>query len=163
MELKKCSNIPALQQGDAIPQALQGITRRLDAIDKRLDGLDKRFDAMDKRFDAVDKRFDAMDKRFDAVDRRFDVMDARIQSNEHNSIARLQNRMLHYPDDVLAPLHDSKNDIIDQFPQTPRAIQNMRGSSLDTVLRVLGSEAGGSVDKKRSTIRLLVGLPTDIP
>ncbi len=102
-------------------------------------------------------------------------------SSERNGIARLQNRMLHSAEEVLAPLYNAENNTIDQFPPNPRAIQNMGGMcnpsknnlrfslmrcvgrSLDTVLRALGSETDGNVDKKRLKLRLLVGLRTDIP
>jgi len=63
-EIQKCSNIPAVQQGDAILQALRGITTRLDGIDATLTAINARLDRMDARFDRMDARFDRMDTMY---------------------------------------------------------------------------------------------------
>lgn len=48
-ELAKFSNIPAVQEGNAILEALQQINRRLDRIDGRLDGIDGRLGILELR------------------------------------------------------------------------------------------------------------------
>jgi len=65
-ELQKCPNIPALQQGDAILQALQRITGRLDTIDGHLRTIDGRLDSIDVKLIAMEIGFDRMEARIQA-------------------------------------------------------------------------------------------------
>ena len=87
--------------------------------------------------------------------------------------------MLHSPNDALLPLRDKRNNVISPFPGTPRAIEGLRGLSnadiydanlrltvlivrdVDTILEGLGSERDGSLNDKKTKLRLLVGLRTD--
>jgi hypothetical protein len=63
-ELRKCANIPAVQQGDAILQALRGLDARFDRIDTRLDQMDARFDQMEARALATYSSSYSLDTRY---------------------------------------------------------------------------------------------------
>ena len=68
-EFIKCPNIPALQQGAEILQALNGLTRRLETMEQNMN---RRFNNIERRLDNMDKRLDNMDKRLDNMDKRLD-------------------------------------------------------------------------------------------
>ena len=89
-EFGKCANIPAVQQGDAILQALRGLEGRFDRMNERLDRIDARLGQMDARFDRMDARFDRVDARFDRMDARFDQMEARALSTYGSSYSLLK-------------------------------------------------------------------------
>ena len=81
---------------------------------------------------------------------------------EVNNVARLINRSLAEPDGQLSPLRNvATNELIDQFPTTPRAIRGMPSAALDTVLRALGMEIDGRIEQKRQRLRVQIGLKAD--
>ena len=63
-EFVNCPNIPALQQGAEILQALNGLTRRLETMEQNMN---QRFNNIERRLDNMDKRLDNMDKRLDEL------------------------------------------------------------------------------------------------
>jgi hypothetical protein len=50
------------------------------------------------------------------------------------------------------------NELIDQFPATPRAIRDMPGEALNIVLRALGMETDGGLEQRRQRMRVQIGL-----
>lgn len=81
-ELGKFQNLPAVDNGLAIIQAINNLAARFDT---RLDAMDTRLDTMDARIDArlnlmnerIDARFNSMDERIDA---RFNSMELRFKA-----------------------------------------------------------------------------------
>lgn len=81
---------------------------------------------------------------------------------EVNNVARLINSTLMDADLQLSPLRNvATNELIDQFPATPRAIRGMPSAALDTVLRALGMEIDGRIEQKRLRLRVQIGLKAD--
>jgi hypothetical protein len=81
---------------------------------------------------------------------------------EVNNVARLINSTLTDADLQLSPLRNvATNELIDQFPATPRAIRVIPSAALDTVLRALGMEIDGQINQKRQRLRVQVGLKAD--
>lgn len=59
----------------------------------------------------------------------------------------------------LSPLRNAAaNELIDQFPATPRAIRDMPSAALDTALRALRMEIDGQIEQKRQKLRFQIGL-----
>jgi hypothetical protein len=56
-----------------------------------------------------------------------------MYSRENNSVSRLQNRMLHSPNEPLAPLYNMQNVIADEFPQTSGEIDRLRGAYISDI------------------------------
>jgi hypothetical protein len=81
---------------------------------------------------------------------------------EVNNVARLINNTLIDADGQLSHLRNvATNELIDQFPATPRAIRGMPSAALDTVLRALGMEIDGRIEQKRQRLRVQIGLKAD--
>jgi hypothetical protein len=77
-------------------------------------------------------------------------------------VARLVNSTLGNPNGQLSPLRNvATNELIDQFPATPRVIRDMPGATLDAVLRALGMDIDGQIEQKRQRLRVQIGLRAD--
>ncbi|KAI9792320.1 MAG: hypothetical protein M1816_002545 [Peltula sp. TS41687] len=159
-ELAKCPNIPALQQGQSILDAIQRLS---DTLNQARRETRESFREVGERLGRIDSRLDALETRVSTLDSRVSTLTSRVVAAERNAVARLHNRMLHSVDEELRPLYDTQNRPINQFPRTPRLLEAMRGAILNTVLEALGESTDGSIDQRRLTVRLLIGLRTDVP
>jgi flagellar capping protein FliD len=78
-ELAKFPNVPTLEQGNAILNAIADLTAQMNA---RFDQMDQRIDQwfqrIDQRFEQIDQRFEQADQRFQQVDNQLDGLEAQL-------------------------------------------------------------------------------------
>ncbi|KAH8799481.1 hypothetical protein F5884DRAFT_129313 [Xylogone sp. PMI_703] len=96
------------------------------------------------------------------IDERIERMEMRLKAVDSNNIARLSNSMIIDADAELSTLRNIESDEpIDYFPRTPRDIAGLTGHVLNTILRALGTDVGGTMDARRKRLRVQIGLKAD--
>ncbi|KAI4144826.1 MAG: hypothetical protein L6R39_004029 [Caloplaca ligustica] len=87
---------------------------------------------------------------------------ARFDASETNTLARLHNSAINRLDIPLYPLHDQRNNPVDGFPENGRALMQLSGNELATILQAFGQATDGNVTAKQQRFRRFIGIVTEI-
>ncbi|MCJ1304829.1 hypothetical protein MMC08_007642 [Hypocenomyce scalaris] len=133
-EFQHCMNIPAVEGGVAIAEALGSINRAM-----------------------VELRQEVRNG-FQRIETRFTRLEAMIAAEQSNSVARVINSTATCGNGELQPLVGSNNVAIDGFPGTPDAIRNLPTAEARRILTLLGVNAQGTVAQIRRRLLLHAGV-----
>jgi hypothetical protein len=123
-EIEKCSNLPAINEGAVITNAIQALETRLST------SISDQILASEARLSA---QIQTLSARVLAtyVIYLLHIFNTKMSTyniySEHNNKARLQNGLLRLSSAPLTVLHDIENNPIEPFPRTPAAMQRLRG------------------------------------
>lgn len=135
-EMANMANLPAVQGGNAVLDAIQTLSNN-----------------MDNRLTAIDRHLNDLDTRIDNLSTRFDA-------NSNNTFAFVMNTHVREETAALMPFHHAiTNEEIPDFPENIAAINRLSFVQLNSILADLGVTPAANRIEKTKQLRHKIGLP----
>ncbi|KAF4585672.1 hypothetical protein GQ602_004977 [Ophiocordyceps camponoti-floridani] len=142
--LERCGNLPAVDGGARLMQAMETIMERLTTLEQ----------TMNRRFDQVERRVDGLDCQLQAMDRKVTV-------SNRNAVVRAQNSTVVRGDMSLVPLYSVlTGEVVEGFPVNVSQLERLHARDVDQLLRHLGESVAGSAVEKKRNLKFACGLVT---
>ncbi|KAI2466464.1 hypothetical protein F4781DRAFT_405609 [Annulohypoxylon bovei var. microspora] len=158
-EFSLCRNLPAIDQGQQILAALQGIQADIGTIKADVTTLKEDVTTLKRDVAIINTRLDNLEGTVATINTRLGRLETRIQASDANSIARLCNNSITSPDVELEPLRSVlNNQIIEDLITSTSGIKAFNGPKVNELLQALGLDMAGNANAKKRRLLQACGI-----
>ncbi|KPM43719.1 hypothetical protein AK830_g2826 [Neonectria ditissima] len=161
LQMGLCANLPAVDGGSAILQAVNTLTANLNTLTANVNTLAGKVDNLVAK---VDAKIDNLEAKVDNLETKVDNLGKQLGYYDTNQQARIQNSGLTRPSTELdALVNVETGDEIDGFPKNVQEALNANGALVNQILMELNLSTAGRPSAKKGRMMVAIGIQSVRP